>query len=156
MGWEKPRAVRRAILPNMGGPRRLAKVSATKCPSRSAFSCSKRGRDALGKTKQIVGIVLALDLNQAIEVRPVIGAQVVGLGAVNEFLVALVRGERLHGNVEFSKPGLVAGDGRFVIFWRTIEVDGRQDKCVARAEGCRHRGKRSNCPTRQAHIPDTP
>src|SRR6476661_625815 len=146
MGWEKPREVRRAILPNMGGPRRLAKVSATKCPSRSAFSCSKRGRDALGKTKQIVGIVLALDLNQALEVRPVIGAQVVGLGAVNEILVALVRGEWLHGNVEFSKPGLVAGDGRFVIFCRPIEVDGSQHKCLAMHEGCRRRATDATAP----------
>src|SRR5262245_60813831 len=36
MGLEKPREVRRAMLRNMGGPRRSAKVSATKCPSRSA------------------------------------------------------------------------------------------------------------------------
>ena len=109
----------------------------------------------MGKTKQIVGIVLALDLNQALEVRPVIGAQGVGLGAVNEILVALVRGERLHGNVEFSKPGLVAGDGRFVIFCRPIEVDGSQHKCLAMHEGCRRRGNRRHCPTSKEHLPDS-
>src|SRR6187549_897979 len=61
----------------------------------------------------------------------------------------------LHGSVEFFKPGFVAGDGRFVLFCRPIEIDGGQHECLAMYEGCRRRGNRRHCPTSKEHLPDS-
>jgi hypothetical protein len=44
----------------------------------------------LGKAEQVGRIVFAFDLDQALEVGAVIGAEVVALGAVDEVLVALI------------------------------------------------------------------
>jgi len=52
----------------------------------------------------------------------------------------------LHGSVEFSKPGFVAGDGRFVLFCRPIEIDGGQHECLAMYEGCRRRATAATAP----------
>src|SRR6188508_2643968 len=60
MGWEKPREVRRAILPNMGGPRRSAKVSATKCPSRSASHAQSESGMLCEKRNRLLGSYLRL------------------------------------------------------------------------------------------------
>ena len=59
----------------------------------------------------------------------------------------------LHGSVEFSKPGFVAGDGRFVLFCRPIEIDGGQHECLAMYEGCRRRATDATAPTSKEHLP---